>query len=370
MRLIETASLKQGSILGKTIFNDKGLPLLKDGVELTKWHIDRLKRYKIQYVYIAEKETSHIVPKEAISQKLRSSATQKIDQSFTEIQEDISTITDLTMEKASNSLSQVVKQLMEELKGNQGLFDILSDVYTYDHYIFTHSLNVTLYSLSIGLELNLSPKELQILGLGAIMHDVGKMRVPEEILFKPGRLDEEELLVIQQHCMDGFNMLRKVHSISPLVAHCALQHHERNDGSGYPHGLKERDIHLLAKIIAVADVFDAVTSNRVYRKAMLPNEALELLFAEAGSKFDKNIIEAFRRTVAIFPIGLTVGLSDGHIGVVSRQNMGYSNRPVIEVFEQNGVPLPFRYEIDLKDRLDITVVRSVTAMDENAPKIS
>ena len=118
-----------------------------------------------------------------------------------------------------------------------------------------------------------------MIGLGSMLHDIGKIAVSKEILLKPGKLTEEEFQVIKTHTTEGFEMLRNSYSVPLLVAHCAFQHHERLDGSGYPRGIKSKDIHDYAKVIAVADVFDAVTSNRVYRSAMLPHEGLEMLYA-------------------------------------------------------------------------------------------
>ena len=136
-----------------------------------------------------------------------------------------------------------------------------------------------------------------------------------------------------------FNYLKNIHTVSLHVAHCAYQHHERLDGSGYPRGLKDNEIHELGKIIAVADVFDAVTSNRVYRSAMLPHEGLEILYAGAGTKFEIPIVEAFRRAVAIYPNGLSVVLNDGRKGVVSGQNIGIGDRPIIRILEEIDQPL-------------------------------
>ncbi|MFE4705261.1 HD-GYP domain-containing protein [Peribacillus simplex] len=167
------------------------------------------------------------------------------------------------------------------------------------------------------MELNINDKNLEILGLGAILHDVGKMLVPLETLHKTGKLTEKEFEQIQKHADYGFHLIKNVHTVSLIVANCAYQHHERLDGSGYPCRIKGDEIHYSGKIIAVADVFDAVTSNRVYRKAMLPHRGLEVLNAGVGKKFDNTVIEALRRAVAIYPNGLSVELNDGRQGVVS-----------------------------------------------------
>ena len=156
---------------------------------------------------------------------------------------------------------------------------ILSDVCVHDTYIFTHSLNVALYSLAVGMELKLPRNQLEDIGLGALMHDIGKVSMPKEILLKPGKLTDEEFTIIKIHSTEeGFDLLRNTHTVPLLVAHCAFQHHESLDGSGYPRGIKEKDIHHYAKIIAVADVFDAVTSAMgITGSAMLPHEGLGII---------------------------------------------------------------------------------------------
>ena len=206
--------------------------------------------------------------------------------------------------------------------------------------------------------------DADLLLVGAFLHDVGKMQVKKDILLKPGKLTEEEYEQIKLHSEHGYRMLKEVPNLPLLVAHCAYQHHERINGSGYPRGLKGQDIHLYGKIIAVADVFDAVTTNRVYRKAMLPHEALEILYAGAGTLFEQNIVEAFRNSVAVYPVGLTVILNDRRIGVVVRQNMGTSNRPVVYIIEENGVPVEEPYELNLMKTLDIVITDCDTTMYE------
>ena len=140
--------------------------------------------------------------------------------------------------------------------------------------------------------------------------------------------------------------------MSLIIAHCAYQHHERLDGSGYPRGIKGEDIHPFAKIIAVADVFDAMTSNRVYRKAMLPHQALEVLYAGSGTLFDANVIEAFRSSVAMYPNGMVVELNDGRKGIVTDQNKGVTDRPVIRIIEEYGQEIQTPYAMDLSTELD------------------
>ncbi|CAH0344668.1 HD-GYP domain-containing protein [Bacillus sp. CECT 9360] len=366
MRLLATDSLIPGVELGKSIQNENGQILLGEGIQLSERMIQRLKDLNIPFVYIKDPRTDHIKPGKSISDALRREAVQTIENTFVDIQRKDVFSSSFVIEKASKRFNELIRNIMNEIRGDQDLLTMMADVFTYDNYIFTHSFNVTLYSLAIGMEMQLNQKQVEMLGLGAILHDVGKMLVPPEILMKPGQLTEEEFEEMKKHSEAGFELIRGVKTVPVLVAHGAYQHHERLDGSGYPRGLADDNIHIFGKIIAVADVFDAVTSNRVYRKAMLPHEGLEILYAGAGTQFDTKIVEAFRRAVAIYPNGLGVILSDGRKGVVSRQNVGASDRPVIEILEENELPIIDTYEVDLKTYLHLMI----TGSDSSDSKVS
>ncbi|WP_174728384.1 HD-GYP domain-containing protein [Mesobacillus harenae] len=354
MRLVATASVEEGTILAKVIYNDKGQVLLHEGVSLTERVLTRLKEFGIHYIYVKDPDTEDIYYKSSIPDSLRAEAIAAIELTFKQVQSDNKISNSFTIEKASRKFKDIIRILMTELNQSKDLLNLLSNVFVHDNYIFSHSLNVTMYALAIGMELKLSQKELESLGLGAILHDVGKMNTPHKILTKPGRLTEPEFKKVKEHAEDGFNLLRNIITIPLLVAHCAYQHHERLDGSGYPRGLKGKEIHDFGKILGVADVFDAVTSNRVYRQAMLPHEGLEILYAGSGTQFDTAVVDAFRRSVVIYPVGLTVELNDGRKGVISGQNKGLSERPIIRILEEAGSRVN-PYEIDLKTNLSLMI---------------
>ena len=237
---------------------------------------------------------------------------------------------------------------------------ILSDTLLYDDYIYQHSFQVTLYSLAIAKEMGYSESDLRTIGIGAILHDVGKMVTPSEILFKPGRLTNEEFETMKQHARSGFDILRNLHTVSLLVAHCAFQHHERIDGSGYPRALVDYEIHPFAKVIAVADVFDAVTSNRVYRKKMIPSQGIEIIEAGRGTMFDAKVVDALKKSVVHYPNGSILLLSDGRRGVVSKQNVDDAALPFIRIFEENNQLLNTTYQLNLIEEPNIAIEKVET----------
>ncbi|WP_088104000.1 HD-GYP domain-containing protein [Halalkalibacter urbisdiaboli] len=356
MRLVATKSVEPGTKLGKPIFNDNGQVLLFEGVELTERVLERLLNLGISFIYIYDERTEDIVVEDVITDETRHKAIKFIKREFQSISNDLKLNMSINCDYLSRNFSEVVKSILSDIKQKEDALALLSDVYVYDNYIFTHSLNVTVYTLALAVEVGFTEKQLMEIGLGALLHDVGKMAIPSEILNKPGRLTREEFDVIKTHPKVGFDMLKNLPNISLVTAHCALQHHERMDGTGYPQGLTNESIHLYAKLIGIADVFDAVTSHRVYRRPMLPHEALELLYSGVNTQFDKRLVEAFSRAVAVYPVGVTVTLNDEREAIVIKQNKQLSSRPVVRVISEKGKKLESSYDINLMQQINITIV--------------
>lgn len=362
MRLVSTFSLANGDELSKPIYNEKGQILIHEGVPLTTRMINRLTEIGVTYVYIEDEVTNDIESQSPISDRVRVEAVNTIKNTFDTMSGSDDVANSFIFDKTGEKMLDTVRHILSEVQGHNEVISLLSDVFTYDDYIFTHSLNVTIYALALGTELGLPSRKLEELGYGAMLHDVGKVLVPQDVLLKPGKLTDEEFEQVKEHSEAGFNMLRKMPTVPLTAAHCAYQHHERLDGSGYPRGLTEKDIHLYAKILGIADVFDAVTSNRVYRNAMLPHEGLEILYAGAGTLFDQKMIQAFRKSVAAYPNGITVNLSDGRKGIISRQNKHVSDRPVVRILEENGQELTEYYEVDMAQELNVIITECDTTL--------
>ncbi len=327
--------------------------------------IERLNSKGITFVYIDDEESQHIEFEEVITEKTRQKSIKTIKKSFQLITDPSVIKKTFQIDQLGHSFRQVVNTILEEVRSHKEAISLLVTIYSYDSYVFHHSLNVTVYALALGEKLGLNEKQLQELGLGALLHDIGKMMIPSHILNKQEPLTDKEFSLIKEHATTGFNLLRKSHSIPLLSAHCAFQHHERLNGSGYPRGIEEKDIHLFGKILGVADVFDAVTSNRVYRKAMLPHEGLELLYAGVDELFDRKMVEVFAKTIAIYPIGLEVVISNGREGIVSKQNPEMNARPVIRVLKESGETIS-PYEVDLTKELNLMIMKCETRLSKAA----
>ncbi|PEJ57364.1 hypothetical protein CN692_13195 [Bacillus sp. AFS002410] len=356
MRVVETSTLVPGMILRKPIYNEHGNKVVSANIPLTEKMIKRLHELNVLYAFVHALKSESIKTETAISDEMHVENIKKINDTFVKFKNEAHYLNWLSLEKVAPKLKGRIESFLNELILNKDVLALLSSVLLYDENIFAHSLNVTLYSLAIGIKLELNTSELDLLGLGALLHDVGKIAVPKKVLNKPDRLTEEEYELIKQHTFAGYELLRDTINLHPIVAQCAIQHHERINGSGYPKGISGKDIHLFSKIIAVADFYDAVTSNRVYRQAMLPSEGLNLLNSGIDKLFDAKLVGIFKDLLTIYPTGLNVKLSDGRSGIVTRQNEAVTDRPIIRISEENSKKLSIPYEVNLMYELSLIII--------------
>lgn len=357
MRLVSVVNCEPGMLLGKSIYHESGRLLLNDGFELTKRAILRLEEQGVTHVYIKDAATDDIEIEDNIPPEVRRESIAIIQSAFENLQNGNMRQNASFQGKMIRDFQRVVDMLISEIKGSKSLMNLLSNIQVKDNHVFSHSLNVAMYTIAVAIKSNFEQKQLYEIGLGCLIHDLGKMFIPPEVLHKPGRLTDEEFSVIQTHTEKGFDLLRKQIEVPLLSAHCALQHHEKWNGKGYPRGLKGEEIHLYARTMAVGDVFDALTTNRVYRKAMLPHEAMEIIYADTNTHFQQEIVEVFRKTVAIYPVGVTVKLNTGETAVVVSYNDHSPSRPVLRIIKNEaGEPLQTFYEIDLLKHLSVMIV--------------
>ncbi|MFJ7738118.1 HD-GYP domain-containing protein [Lysinibacillus sp. NPDC097287] len=360
MRLISIDVLKDGMVLGRTIWNEAGHPLLKKGVVINERIILRLQQLHTHYLYIDDEISKGIEVEDTVPQIVRNRAISTIKNSFQSLNGLNTASASYVLDQKSKEIVSIVDELLLAVTGSNEILTVLADAYLFDEYLYQHSFQVTLYSIAIAKELGHSAEDLRIIGIGALLHDIGKIMVPKEIITKPGRLTHEEFETMKMHTRYGFDVLRNLHTISLLVAHCAFQHHERIDGSGYPRGLVDFEIHPFAKIIGVADVFDAVTTNRVYREKMLPSQGLAIVEAGSGTIYDPKIVNALKKAVVHYPNGAILKLSDGRRGIVSKQDSLDPILPWIRIFEENDELLPATYEINLADYPTVFIVKVET----------
>ena len=226
-------------------------------------------------------------------------------------------------------LDNIVDQLVETISTESDSLVHIADLKSYDEYTYHHSLSVAVLSIAIGEGMGLDMEKLKLLGQSAMMHDIGKTNVPAELINKPGKLTDEEFSVVKKHAEDSGKYLKQSLIGNNIIWNSVTHHHEKYDGSGYPKGLKSDKIPLFSRIIAVADVYDALTSFRPYRNPMLPSEAVELVMSEVGRSFEYDVVVAFIEKLELYPVNSVVQLSDGRVGVVHENT--HSMRPVLKM---------------------------------------
>lgn len=241
-----------------------------------------------------------------------------------------------------------VNQMVESVFRNQDALLSLGLIKKKDNYTFMHSVNVGVFLLSFARMLELEADDIVSVGIGAILHDMGKMKVPQDVLNKPGKLSDSEFGVMKGHVSRGEEILNNTPGIPPIAVTVASQHHERFDGSGYPRGLKGDGITLFGQMAAIVDVYDAITSDRVYHKGMPPHEALRKMFDWSAHHFNRELFQSFVRCVGIYPVGSLVKLRGGLVGVVLRTNRESLLHPVLMVVGDKRKGIKVRpTEVDL-----------------------
>ena len=358
MRMMPISLCRPGMRLAKRIYSDDGIVLLAEGVELTSTLIRRLGECGVSFVYIQDSRTDDLSIPELLSDETQRRTLQTIRTVFREFGNSTSKSKNSTYPYVGRKMKEVMQLIMEDLDSNQDAMIMLMNLHTVDHYLYMHSMNVCVYTTLLGMAHGYSHDELVTLGIGALLHDVGKTQISMQVLLKPGSLSAYEFDEMKRHTERGFYLLKDEPNIPILAAHCAYQHHERLNGSGYPRGIKGDEIHDYAKWVGIVDSYDAMTSHRVYRDAILPHQAVEMLYSGSGTLYDMSKLQLFRDKVAIYPIGLTVKLNTGQSAVVCDINSTCAHRPILRVLtDEDGVELKVPFELDLSKHLNVLITK-------------
>jgi HD-GYP domain-containing protein (c-di-GMP phosphodiesterase class II) len=293
--------------------------------------ITKIRYLGFQGVYIDDDISKDIQVVNIISDELKYRAKKEIRSLFVSVEHNVKRKADAHME----NLGTYISEMVDELLYNKHIMINVVDIRTYDDYTFSHSINVAVLAVVIGTVLGFSKKRLNDLAMGALVHDIGKVFIDKKIINKPAKLTTEEFEEIKKHSLIGFNYICANSKMPDDAKSSILMHHEQYNGNGYPAGIAGDDIHLFGRIVCVADVYDALTSDRPYRKAMLPSDAVEYIMSGYNTQFEPRIVEAFTKKVAPYPVGTCVKLSTGDVGIVVKNFESSCLRPKIRLLSDS-----------------------------------
>ena len=330
-------------ITAQSIYNPLGASYLTKGMELSPTYIERLEKAGFDGVTVTslDPKLKLAPPDDIVQEKTRISAIQNVATAFHSVEENG------TFDPAP--LQGISENILQDIIAQQKNLVQLTDIRLHDTYTFAHSVNVAILSSLLGVLLKLSREEQLKLTLGGLLHDIGKITVPYEILTKAGHLTDDEWSVMQGHPEAGRQRLKKMFPNDTLLSTIALQHHEHIDGSGYPNHLKGEQIHRYGRIVAIADVYDALTSVRPYKRAYTPSVAHRLMATCSPGHFDLDLLKLFFDNVAIYPVGTILKTQEGY-AIVKKVEFGYTLTPVVCVFaNREGKLLDTPSDLDLKE---------------------
>ncbi|MCR4426555.1 MAG: HD-GYP domain-containing protein [Firmicutes bacterium] len=313
MKLVPTDSLKPGMIIARHIYGSNGKVLLAANTSLKEFYIKRLRELQFSAVYIKSHPDE---PEEQIMEPVRQETLVSARMALRGVADTVTR----GREPDFKRVQSVVEDIVAQVLGNTNVVYNIADIRAFDDYTFSHSVDVCILSVMCAARMGLSHSELIDLGTGTMLHDLGKLFIPKDVLRKRETLDSSDWEVIRRHPLDGFRILRK--QVPLFAAHVAFQHHERFDGSGYPRGLVDNATIDFAKIAAVADSYSAMTADRPYGKALMPHEAISILSSLAGISYNPRVIHAFTQVVVVYPVGSTVLLTDGSTATIENAFRG------------------------------------------------
>lgn len=349
MQRISVNDIIPGNVAAKDILDYEGRTLISGGTVIRDGFVQRLKNLGIHEVFINDSISKSFneeeeIPKslhidDIIYEKTRAQAKLQVKK----IMVRFSTMGRINLTK----LNMIIEDIIEQLLSKKDIVLTLSKLRSIDDYTYEHSVNVCVLSLMVGADLLMSKDELKSLGMGAILHDIGKVGVSEDILKKPSKLSTEEFEQIKKHTEYGYAILQKT-NVPEEAAEIALYHHEKYDGTGYPKKMKGSKIPLFSRIVSVSDVYDAISNDRVYRKKISSDKVYKQIIQFGDTHFDGGIMEKFVSHLTLYPTGSGVILNTNHRGIVIDQNKHLPESPVIRLFRKERKDIKNLYvDIDL-----------------------
>lgn len=318
---------KPGMKIAETIHNNYGAIMLTENTILDKQAINRIDSMGISQIKVFEQD----------SEEIKSNYNKNVQQKYEDNINDIKNIMSRIAVGSSIDMSKVRKvagTISTDVYSNRDIVNVLNELREAGEYTYTHSINVSFISMMIGKWMNCSERTIKHLIQAGLLHDIGKYKVPQEIIMKPGKLTQAEFEQVKKHPLHAYSMLRGITTIHEDVLYGVLMHHEREDGTGYPTGVKSDKINIIAKILAVADIYDAMTSERIYRKRQSPFEVFRLMQNDSYGKLHPLVLDTFINHMSMYYIGMEVRLSNGAVGEVVFINPRHISQPIVKVGDE------------------------------------
>lgn len=355
MRIVPIEYIPTNAILADTLYTLDGRILLKEGATLTARIIEKIKANSIFTVYIHDEHCDNKI-QHLIDPHLRHQGMMLIKDIFNAAgyRDAQGEWMPKSIFEYMDALNKLTDDILDELKNTKDAQLESLDIKNAENYLFSSAINTAILSVLIGWEVNLNSEMIRQLFIGAIFHDIGMALLDPAVTYKRGELTREEKIAVLMHPKKGHAYL-KVHTFfSAYVKAIALQHHEYLDGTGYPNRVNTDSIHLLSQIVGIADVYDAMTSDRPYRRALTAIEAIEYIMAGAGRRYAMDLVNIFVKKVNPYPRGSLVKLSTGQIAVVDYVPKGFPLRPDIRIIR--GKKGDYEYEsLSLRENNNITI---------------
>ena len=342
MKRIPTTHLIPGMTVAQNVLNLNRQLIIAKGTVLTDRLILKLDSYGILAVYIedtpAAKPPEQLVPvpekPSPYSERVKNSPVfkqfkQDYEHNIDSFRDAINNVVEKNIQLDVKKLLSDSLQAINNSKGQLGVMDMLHNMREYDDSTFAHCMNVGLICNVFAKWLKMSDDEIELATACGLLHDIGKLLVPRSIVTKPGKLTDEEYATIQKHPVRGYEMLRAQH-VDPHICNAALLHHERSDGSGYPTRMRGEQIDIYARIVAIADVYDAMTAARVYRGPLCPFRVIEMFEAEGFQRYDVQYLLVFLENVVNTYVQNSCRLSDGTEGEIIYINHDKFSRPIVK----------------------------------------
>jgi len=325
--------------IDQTVLDRTGRTLIQRGVLLDDYMIEALMNRGVPGIYTAEGEEDELGERETVSEKtleiieklkVQDRAKVTLSESVKErVAQGVSFLYNNTeSEDFIDATNNIAEDLMKSIMENDAIAVDVSELKVSDEYTFKHSVDVATMAMVIGKKHGLSEREVHEIGIAGLLHDIGKTKIPAKILNKPEKLTDEEFEIMKQHSLYGYKILKEKGDISDGILMGVLQHHEKLNGNGYPMGVPDEKIITYAKLLSIVDIYDALVTDRVYKKAFSPRDAVEMIMAMTD-ELDINAMHSFLNSMILYPVGSTVKLSNGERARVVENNPQWILRPKV-----------------------------------------